>query len=185
MLCSPRERLAGVREPSGVPGHRSWLSQMTRPPTLGEGSLRTWWFSHKASFWNHLPGLLHPFFPFHSLIKINLGLLARAPISLGLVGQSLRSPQSQSLTQTLPAPRSQGKARRGRGPGGIQGCFLEERTLELGLRVMERRTLETPENSVGKKTQRPSVGPVRSSCRVGEIRLAKLVDAIWKASRAG
>lgn len=55
--------------------------------------------------------------------------------------------------------------------------------MELGLRVRERRTLET-QRTAYVKAQKPSVGPVRSvDCSVGEIGLAKFVDAIWEASQ--
>lgn len=55
--------------------------------------------------------------------------------------------------------------------------------MELGLRVRERRTLET-QRTAYVKAQKPSVGPVRSvGCGVREIRLAKLVDATWEASQ--
>ena len=91
--------------------------------------------------------------------------MARAPVSLGHVGQSLRSPQSQSLTQTLPAPQSQGKARRGRGAEGFRGCFLEERTLELGLRVTVRRTLETQRTAYVKESSKAICG-AREECRL-------------------
>ena len=77
-----------------------------------------------------------------------------------------------------------GRPEAGRGAEGFKGGFLEERTLELGLRVMERRTLETQRTAYLKESSKAICG-TREECRLrcGEIRLAKLVDAIWKASQ--
>ena len=56
--------------------------------------------------------------------------------------------------------------------------------MELGLRVMERRTLETQRTAYLKESSKAICG-TREECRLqcGGNKAGKLVDAIWKASQ--
>ena len=112
---APGRGWQGSGEQSGVPGHRSWLSQVTRPSShLGRGVtedivVQPQGFLLESLVWSTAP-----------LSSLSIHSLKNKPslgpaLSLGHIGQCLRSPQSQSLTQTLPAPRSQGRASRGEG----------------------------------------------------------------------
>lgn len=58
-----------------------------------------------------------------------------------------------------------GRPEAGRGAEGFKGGFLEERTLELGLKVMERRTLETQRTVYLKESSKAICG-TREECRL-------------------
>lgn len=113
MHCSPGWQGSG--EQSGVPGHRSWLSQVTRPSShLQRGVtedivVQPQGFLLESLVWTTAP-----------LSSLSIHSLKNKPslgpaLSLGHIGQSLRSPQSQESDTDTPSTT---KSREGQTGGG-------------------------------------------------------------------